>query len=196
MCNPVALAGAQFAIQAGQGLINANAQEKVNRRNFETAVDIARSDAIGQYSALQARQMEERTRAAAAIAGARKQAAAAAGRGRVAAGEAGVAGVSVDAMLGDFERSALELETAVVRGNALLDAQIGREMKGIEARAAGNMAAAVPNPVASPNYLQFALDAFTSGLNYKLAITKTKPLSSAPTSIDMGLEYGPPPPNP
>lgn len=162
MCDPltiafIAVSAAGTLYSTDQARKNADAasdyQNAVYKRNAELADDAA----LAAYSSLQRRQLEEREAAGQGIEQVKRQALQAAGAARVSAGEAGVGGLNIDALLGDFARQELEYQTSVIRNQAFRSAQFGQEYEAIRGQQAGRILSALPQPVAKPDFFGAAL---------------------------------------
>lgn len=116
MCDATGLMLASLAISGAQGIAQyqaanaqADAQEDYNaqlQKNAEQAY-------VNDLAALQLQQRQDEKQAKQKIAQNQKQAIQARSRAKTAAGEAGVSGLSVDALLGDFERQEAEFKDSV-----------------------------------------------------------------------------------
>ena len=76
---------------------------------------------------------------------------------RVAAGEAGVAGLSVDALMHDFSRSEAVYKDAVNRNHEFRQLQSVQDRKSYDATRRSRIHRATPQPVQKPSYLGAAL---------------------------------------
>lgn len=86
---------------------------------------------------------------------------------RTAAGEAGVAGLNVDALMNDFLFQETNYRSGVRRNLELSTDQLGQEMEGVRAGAQGRVNSISPylrEPVSRPNYLGEALRIGGKGL--------------------------------
>lgn len=139
MCEPLS-AGTMFAIStavaaAGAGLsymgqqAQASAQADANAAQAESV----RKATINQYDQLQLQQQQDRENAAQKLTETSRQAAQARATAITAAGEAGVAGLSVNALLDDITRQEMEFTDSVKHNQQRRDQQIRQEMVGVEA---------------------------------------------------------------
>lgn len=147
MCDPATIiAGTSLAVGIAGDVMGANAQ---NKRSKQVA-QAADANAVSQTRQLDVRSVQEQEATSQSILQADRQARFADAQARVSAGEAGVAGASVDALLGDIERQHAEYrQTANENLSNTLD-QIQEEKVGVRANAASVKAGAPPaNPFAT-----------------------------------------------
>jgi hypothetical protein len=149
-------------------------RDKQIEDNYELSV----ASANQQYRQLQNRQQQESEAASQKEIQASREGAQARSTARLAAGEAGVSGLSVNALLQDFMGQEARYRDAVKTNAGYANDQLREEMKGVEAQASGRIASITPyikQPVDRPNYIGgalrvggAALDAYTrysSGLS-------------------------------
>lgn len=152
-----ALSTAGTLYSTSQQQSNADAQAKYQEQVYKANADIANRAAIQNYAALNQREIEQRAAAAQAIGQVSAQAKQAAGTARVAAGEAGVGGVSVDALLGDFERQQLAYTSSTLRNEKFAALQLASEKDAIHSQTEGRILSALPQPVQKPDFFGAAL---------------------------------------
>jgi len=154
MCDvAAALMAAQGVAGFVQGTMAANAQEDFQRDVQKMGASMAQRNAFDAYVALGDRQLQEHEAAARSIDEVALAAAKAQGLTRVAAGEAGVRGGSLDALLGDFKRQELSAQGLTIRNRAYLDSQFAREREGVRSQYQAQLLAGVPAPVERPSVL-------------------------------------------
>lgn len=144
----------------GQQMANAGAAERYGQAQFEATKKAAVDDAIRGYSALQARQSQENAKAAQAVDQASLAARRAASTSRTSAGESGAFGGVAAELADEFKRTELNFQTTVIRNQTMLDAQFRNELEGVHAQEYGRILAGQPGPVAQPDLLGGALNAF------------------------------------
>lgn len=194
ICNPAYIQAGVMLIQvAAQAYTTyeqregAEAQEKYQSRSAEAqkaAVEqnyaLAKASASEQSKALQARLVQEgeatvsETRQA-QIEGARARATA-----RVAAGEAGVSGLSVDALMRDFFSQEATYRDALRTNYGFTSEQIESEMKGVHSQAEGRVQSVRPymkQPVSKPSYLTAALNIGGNALSTYERMNRKRPTS-------------------
>lgn len=118
MCNPMALAIASFAMQAGSSIIqnqSASAQAKLQTEAYEANRKQAYLDMQNQLADANTRQLQEQQAAAQAIDERRRKALVEASTARAAAADRGVSGFTMGALIaqvmGDAGRDVSNLET-------------------------------------------------------------------------------------
>jgi len=158
MCDPVSMTVASAGLQAGgqvfgfmQQKANAKATNKWQEQIHSLNTEQATKSGLAAYAALAQRRQEERAKAAQAINEVARDAVMARGAARVAAGEAGVGGGSVDALLSDFSRQELEYQSSVLHGQRLNEAQFEREGEAIQSQTYGRIVSTLAVPAQKPN---------------------------------------------
>ena len=160
MCNVGAMslmsgvqAGLQYVGQKAQAEATAEYQNKIHAQNTQIANDAA----FSQYKGMQQRMSQEREARAMDIMKASRQARQAMGSGRAAAGEGGVAGNSVDALLRDFERSEAEYSYGQMRSQQFRESAMMDQMEAVRSQQQGRILSTIPEPVAMPNPLMIPM---------------------------------------
>lgn len=182
MCEPatisLALGGLAIATSAATGIVSyigqsqqAEAQasyqaQLAQARNQEIVenAQLAQESYLQQAHQLNLRQQQEDERASQDIQQTRLEAAQARAMTRVAAGESGVAGLSVDNLLRDFYRQEDVFNESVRRNRDFSRLQTQEDMKGLRAQAQGRIASVrpyLPEPIIRPNLLGSALQIVT-----------------------------------
>lgn len=162
MCDPVtAIAAGSLVIGAGSAIAQHKAQAKASKANEAATLASMRES----WTDIGIMQVQEGEAAAMTVFEADRQARGAKALAAVSAGEAGVSGASVEALLGDIDRKAGEFKTAEKRNleNTLI--QLQREKVSQRTVAQGRIAS-VPRPNAFATGLTIAglgLD-FASGV--------------------------------
>lgn len=153
MCDATTLAVASFGLGVGSSILNyqqARAQSKLQDRMYAMNAANAVSALIDTYGQLQARRQQEIEASSEAILQRRieerKQLAAA----RVAAGDAGVTGFSVDALLRDIGATASRDVSNIQQNRDWNLAQINQQMRGARAQAKNQIVSMVPGSRVSP----------------------------------------------
>lgn len=147
MCDPMsALAMTGTAIQIGSTVMQHAEQETASVDNENAA----REQAANSMRLLGLRQEQEKDGTVQTLYQMDLEARRADAMTRVAAGEAGVAGSSVDALLGDIERQRLMADAGIRKNSAAMQDQLNGEKKGVRAtRKAQINSVAAPNPYAT-----------------------------------------------
>ena len=148
MCNPVLIALGSLALSAGSKIASAIGESKRASKNKEFAQEAF----IADVSDIIARISEEQDAAAQKINQSFRASRKAASTARVAAGEAGVAGISVDLLLDDVARQQGEFVASVEDNLARTTRQLGREARGADIRRRSRISA-----VKAPSFLSTAL---------------------------------------
>lgn len=169
MCNPIALVAVGTALSTATQVANASAVNRSQRQNFALAKEAADANALRQYAAIQRRQIEEDAKASQSISNASREARAVASTARVAAGEVGVAGLSVDALQADFARSEGEYQRVVTRNSAFLRSQFSSELEAVHAGQQAQILNALPGPPVVPDFANTIIGAYSRVLSINYA---------------------------
>lgn len=158
MCEPATiLAAGSLAIQAGSAIASNAAQDAASKANKEAALR-AMGEQLRSLS-LQEQQAQDAT--AQTIMQADRQARQAEALARVSAGEAGVSGASVEALIGDISADASEFKVTQERNLDMTIAQIQQEKRGVQAGAQSRI-----NAVPKGNDLATALTIGAAGIDF------------------------------
>ena len=159
MCNPAAFAvmfglqaGAQVAGQQQQAKMQyqaAKQQAEMQRRYQEQAAAAERQRAQQEQSSMRMRQAQEQEAVGRELEQVSRKSQAALARARVAAGEAGVAGASVQALMGDYMRQEAGYRAALLRQQELgaIGTGLGLEQAGL---ASQQRLIGIRQPIAEP----------------------------------------------
>lgn len=123
MCSVLAIAGAGLALQTASTVYSAKAQNKASERN-ETSALLAEREASKDISLLQQQTVDQATKT---IFETDRQARSTQALARVSAGEAGVSGISVEALFGDLDRKLGEFRSGTARNLEAALASLQRE---------------------------------------------------------------------
>jgi hypothetical protein len=177
MCDPVTISVvAGSALNLGQQIVGANSQEKFQDQQFKTNKRLADQNALAAYESLTQRQVQENAKATDAVMKASRASREALSTSRVSAGESGVAGLSVDALQADFERSELDYQNTVTRNREFLDSQFKGELEAIRAGQEGRILQGVGAPIRQPDYA----NAFIRGFSSVLSVNSNKATNTDP----------------
>lgn len=169
MCDPATvILVASTAIQIGSAVASHQAQSKQAKANKANALD-AMMDTFKDISLQEAQHKEA---AAQTLLQADRQAREDEALARVSAGEAGVSGASVDALIGDLAARAGEFKTTQQKNLDWTLSQLDRQRKGAQSTAQSRIAG-VPAPSAIGTGLTIA----GSGLNAADNLIRRKPSS-------------------
>ena len=171
MVDPISifLASIGAIINIGSSLMQADAQNKQSKANKHEA-----QRALSEvYKDIDLRADQETEAAQRTIFQIDREARSADALARVSAGEAGVAGASVDALLSDLERDRLDAKSSVERNTKMTLAQLEREKVGAET-VARNRANSVPEANPFVVGLQIAGNVLDAGTNLIGQLPKRK----------------------
>lgn len=168
MCNPVAAlavvsvlsAAASYAGQEQQ----AKNQQKFAKSQAEAGAAAARKDFDLQNQVESSRQLQEAEGASQAVQQVQREAAMAKASTRVAAGEAGVAGLSVDQLLSEFDQQESAARYNINRNRAFSVDQSQLARQGIAANANQNIGRTRYAPIGRPSLLATGLQVAGSAL--------------------------------
>lgn len=161
VCEPTAIIAGGLAI--GGQVANHIGQSKANKANAAAAA----TELMLNYRDIAARGLEEQTAAGQARVGVAEQAAALLSQGQLSAAESGVAGGSVDALLGEILGQQGNANTTIDTNLAAVQAQLQREREGAFAGFQSRRAA-VPAPSLLATGLGISATALSHYSNYKL----------------------------
>jgi hypothetical protein len=168
---PLILEAAASALKIGSAIAGHSAQAKAAKAN-KAAANLAFQNDVLQINT---RENQEQDAATQTILSADRQARSVDARARVAAGAAGVAGASVDALLADIERDKLSFGATTNRNLGLTIQQLEEQKVGAAATR-DNRIASTP----APNPLLTGLQIASAGLDFgTFAYDKTRPKPGA-----------------
>lgn len=146
MCDPAtAIAATSLALGAGSAIASAKAQDKLAKQNAADAIRARNED----FRALGLQEAQQQDATQVSIAQAHRTAVNADAVARVSAGEAGVAGASVQAILADISAQESAFKTQALRNEGATIAQLQQEKRGAAAGAQSRINAVQPsNPLA------------------------------------------------
>jgi hypothetical protein len=165
MCIPLAVATAALgAASAGAQYMGQRKQAKQQARYQAQGVAAERQRAIQEERSILIRQAQEREATNREQAKAAQQTREAVAKARVSAGESGVAGLSVEALLTDLESQGTAYSMGVGRQQEMKDLQTGLALTDAGYRSQ-NRLIDINRPVNKPSFLTAALDAGSRGLS-------------------------------
>ena len=127
--------------------MNRTAEEQARARQFDVTSREAGEAAKMAYLLSAKKNKEFEQQAAAEIYAVGQQSAKAAGTARVAASQAGVAGISVDALLQDFTRQELSYQTSLLREQSGRTSMMNIEREAIRQQQYSRLLGAAPQPL-------------------------------------------------
>ena len=167
MCDPVSLGVAGLALgatTAGASFAGQRQQAKRQMAYQKQASIAEQKRAQQEQTSIRMRQGQENEATAREINEMSKQAREAVSTAKVSAGESGVSGVSVDALLTDYENQSLAYNMGITRQQEMKDVQAGLAMTDAGFRTVNNQIG-INRPVSRPSFLEGALSVASSGLS-------------------------------
>lgn len=136
MCDPISMMTAAFGIaQTGMEFIGAKQQAKQQNAMVRENQKAANANLVREYADVQTRQIQEEDAAAVQKQDLSREARAARATTMAAAGEAGVSGLSVDALLADVYGKEATAKDRISQNNGFTTQNLTREMDGLKANA-------------------------------------------------------------
>jgi len=157
---------ASFAISAATTVTDYMAQaQQAEQHNamVKQNQEAAQANLRQEYTAVQTRRIQEEDAAAVEKQAVAKDARAARATAMVSAGESGVSGLTVDALLADIYGKEAEYKDRVTQNTGFTTDNLKAEMKGLQAKAQDRINGI--QPMNGPNPLASALKIGASGLN-------------------------------
>ena len=164
MCDPITAAVVMGVAQAGMTIQGQQQAAKAQEKAQRNATIAEQQRHLSEMSASRLRERQEMVAAAQRIQQSTTAAREARATARVSAGESGVAGLSVDALINDMTRKEAEFSFSVQQQMqfANMNRQLGFEDGANRSRM--NMLS-INKPIAQPNYLGAALSGASTGLS-------------------------------
>lgn len=169
MCLPLAVVVP--LISAGVGAASAGLQYAGQRRQAKQqaayqaqSAAAERQRALQEQSSIRMRQAQEQEATARELEQVSRKSQEALARARVSAGEAGVAGASVQALMDDYTRQEAGYRAATLRQQELrgVGTQLGLEQAGL---ASQQRLISINQPISKPSFLTAGLEAVSGGLS-------------------------------
>lgn len=138
MCDPTMMAVGSFAISAVQGIAQYQADQQAYDENEKYRLEnikLAKWNATNEYNQVLTQTSQEQEAAAASKADVAREARSAIATSTVAAGEAGVSGLSVDALLRDQYGQVASVNDRIDQNTDWTTQQLHNEMFGIQSQA-------------------------------------------------------------
>ena len=162
MCHPAVLAAVGVA-SAGAQYAGQRQQAKQQRRYQSQAAEAERQRFIQEQSALRMRQAQEQEAMNAELGDIALKSREALSRAGVSAGEAGVSGASVDALLDDYTRQEADYRVALTRQQELQNINTGLALTDAGYRTMNNQIG-INKPVSAPSWLSGGLGVVRQGV--------------------------------
>ena len=165
MCLPLAAIGAIAGVaSAGAGYIGQRQQAKAQAAYQAQSAAAERQRALQEQSSIRMQQAQQQEATARELEQVSRKSREALGRARVSAGEAGVSGVSVQALMDDYTRQEAGYRAATLRQQELtgVGTQLGLEQAGL---ASQQRLIGIQQPISRPSLLVSGLQAVSGGLS-------------------------------
>ena len=152
------------AAQAGMSIHGQRQQAKTQEKMQKNASIAEQQRHLQEMSAMRLRERQEKVAAAQGIQQSTKKAREARATARVSAGESGVAGLSVDALINDLTRQEAEYSFSVQQQQQFN--QVNRDLAFQDGAMQSRMnLLSINKPIAQPNYLGALLDGASTGMS-------------------------------
>lgn len=136
MCEPFTLMATALGVaQTGMSFISAQQQAKAQNQMVRENQKAANANLVREYADVQTRQIQEEDAAAVQKQDISREARAARATTMAAAGEAGVSGLSIDALLADVYGKEATAKDRVSQNTGFTTQNLTREMDGLKAKA-------------------------------------------------------------
>ncbi|MBV54166.1 MAG: hypothetical protein CL816_08970 [Coxiellaceae bacterium] len=167
MCDPVSLGIASLAVgatSAGASFVGQRQQAKAQSAYQRQASIAEQQRALQEQRSIRMRQGQEKEATNREINEMSKKAREAVSTAQVSAGEAGVSGLSVDALLQDYENQSLAYNMGLTRQQEMRDVQTGLALTDAGFRTVNNQIG-INRIVSKPGFLEGGLRVASSGLS-------------------------------
>lgn len=164
MCSPLIASSIIGAASTATSLIGQSQQASAQREAQAIASRQERERYLAEVSAMRTQQQQEAIARSQNIEESTRRAMEARATARTAAGEAGISGLSVDALLGDLSRQQAEYEFSVQRQAQLTDVNRQLALREAGLGFSRNMLR-INQPIAQPDYLGTATQGLQTGLS-------------------------------
>ena len=164
MCNPAAALAVVGGLQAGVQFAGARKQAKAQAAYQAQAAAAEQQRALQEQSSIRMQQAQQQEATARELEQVSRKSREALARARVSAGEAGVAGASVQALMDDYSRQEAGYRAATLRQQELtgVGTQLGLEQAGL---ASQQRLIGIQQPINRPSLLVSGLQAVSGGLS-------------------------------
>ena len=171
MCDPVTIAVGMAVAQTGMSIHGQRQQAKTQAKVQKNASAAERQRYLHEVSSMRIQQGQEQVAAAQRIQESTRKAREARATARVSAGEAGVAGLSVDALINDLTREEANYSFATNQQLQMNDVNRNLQLRDAGLGFTNNMLR-INKPIEKPNYLGAALDGAQTGMSTYSTLTK------------------------
>ena len=164
MCDPVTIAATMAVAQTATTVIGQQQMAKTQAEVQRRASAAERQRYLHEVSSMRIQQGQEQVAAAQKMSESARKATEARATARVSAGEAGVAGLSVDALINDLTRQEAEYSFNVQKQTQMSDVNRQLQLRDAGLGFTNNMLR-INKPIEQPNYLGAALSGAQTGLS-------------------------------
>jgi len=164
MCDPVTIGIAMGAASAGTQVMGQRQMAKTQAKVQKNASAAERQRYLHEVSSMRLQQGQEQVAAAQRIQESTRKAREARSTARVSAGEAGVAGLSVDALINDLTREEASYNFATQQQTQMNDVNRSLQLRDAGLGFTNNMLR-INKPIEQPNYLGAALSGAQTGMS-------------------------------
>jgi len=165
MCPPAVIAAVALgAAQAGMSIHGQRQQAKTQEKMQKNASIAERQRYLQEMTAMRARERQEGIASAQQRQEITKRAREARATGRVSAGEAGVAGLSVDALMNSFTQNEANSLFAITQQEQFNNQNRALGIQDSQMRSSSNLLR-INKPIAQPNYLGAVLEGAQTGMS-------------------------------
>ena len=169
MCDPVTIAASMAVAQTATTVIGQKQQARTQAEVQRRASAAERQRYLHEVSSMRIQQGQEQVAAAQRLSESARKAMEARATARVSAGEAGVAGLSVDALINDLTRQEAEYSFNVQKQTQMSDVNRQLQLRDAGLGFTNNMLR-INKPIEQPNYLGAALSGAQTGMSTYSAI--------------------------
>lgn len=164
MCDPVTIGVGLGIAQTGAQIQGQRRAAKVQSRSQAKASAAERQRYLNEVSSMRTQQRQEQVAAAQRIQESTKKAREARATARVSAGEAGVSGLSVNALINDLTRQEAEYRFANTQQQQMVDTNRELQLRDAGLGFTNNMLR-INRPIEKPDYLGAALSGAQTGMS-------------------------------
>ena len=185
MCDPATIGAIVGVASAGAGYAGQRQQAKAQAAYQAQSAAAERQRALQEQSSIRMQQAQQQEATARELEQVSRKSREALGRARVSAGEAGVAGASVTALMDDYTRQEAGYRAATLRQQELtgVGTQLGLEQAGL---ASQQRLIGIQQPISRPSLLVSGLQAVSGGLSGYAAGQGISSRMGSPSTIDIG----------
>jgi len=185
MCNPAAALAVVGGLQAGVQFAGARQQAKAQAAYQAQAAAAEQQRALQEQSSIRMQQAQQQEATARELEQVSRKSREALARARVSAGEAGVAGASVTALMDDYTRQEAGYRAATLRQQELtgVGTQLGLEQAGL---ASQQRLIGINQPINKPSVLGAVLQAGSQAMSGYATGQGISSRMGSPSTIDIG----------